>query len=1216
MRHYRKQIKQNITSMAHIFQFHKGDNLKIQDWGDSKRIEPKDLTKVGDKTIDISSSIGTSIPTPIARLFLFDTAFQIVAKQIEKKKVDPNNVFCGLVSEVLDLLELLYMHGANNKRLEFKDWTFSSFGDRPGHKLLNESFAQAIKHAPFNGSLSITLIYYKEEMKHPVLIGGTSPYTFVFTAPNFKENLKKNGCSDINGLITGDKLFDNEYKGLNERDAGFIQYVNELSKLGEEQSEYFESIDKYVEETRKAFNIIFTQPSNIKDIKYGESGVLMVSNVNLKHRSEADYKQTINKNSDFRMQLPDDSEFIIQEIERVKIENPKLENESDNDYNRRLRELVHAPLFLLNKMPYQGNYTSSTKKWSSSTRVLDGYGNYPAIESIKDRELPDDGNKYPFFSDFDFFERCLVKLPGYKLNDEKFLCITEDQDFLLPLKPLFFHLFPADTIKKYVTVNSKDGKVTVALKITVYGNGTPRDISCSKTYDYTNTIVYSGILGIFPFIKSDKKYLNKYTVAAFEKIGTPLSIAGIDFYKEDATKRVISMPKPRNKYTGYDGAINTQSTYYLLENEFSFIHLKFKPDNSECGGMIIPKFKKVENGYKDYVYAIDFGTSNTHIEFSVIDENKKVSAIKPFEVNEKNMLMTLLNKPMLVEDKNNNTIKYNDYGLGLGVVIESANQLTLREFMPFQFGRHNGATFKFPFRTASYEKSKTIKDSNPVLFVDSNIGFNIDKDLNNLSDLYLTGNNYQTNLKWLLESQKDSLNENRVSLFIRQLLLMIRTHAHLQEQPANIDSLKIAFSYPISMGNWDDNPLKNPLKNEFKNVFGIYNENKETEKEEEEFSKRLIILTESIAPYYCLLDQDANIGHDVYCNIDIGGGTSDIVLVEKEQDKVLKAYCSSIKFAGKQLWGSGAGKDTNPESNGFIRYYKKYLSREPNLYEEVKKILEGDSGSVKTDDIISYLFSDEKLKFKAIFTECKELRVPLLLHYSAILYFITKTCKVKEIALPKTISFSGKGSEYISLLFPDKDNLEDFTYRALEIFSGLSVNKEFKTKSSKEPKVITAKGAVSYAANPRKLKKRRIKRDGDEGESKELAIEYIDIYHYGSDDKTFETGAKKYVDFKEGGEGFKKVLECNKEFLEALFDKDAGFVKEIEKWLKISNLKQFKDYFIQQETDLYSNGILRASFLNVLKTHKMEKDAQDSPFFFAFSESLIELSKRIADAPK
>ena len=54
--------------------------------------------------------------------------------------------------------------------------------------------------------------------------------------------------------------------------------------------------------------------------------------------------------------------------------------------------------------------------------------------------------------------------------------------------------------------------------------------------------------------------------------------------------------------------------------------------------------------------------------------------------------------------------------------------------------------------------------------------------------------NYQTDIKWQLESNlTDDQKQNRVKLFFRQLLLMIRTHALLHKNlHCNIEKLKIA----------------------------------------------------------------------------------------------------------------------------------------------------------------------------------------------------------------------------------------------------------------------------------------------------------------------------------------------------------------------------------------------------------------------------------------
>jgi hypothetical protein len=1181
--------------MPYIFRFHAGRNNNIYDWTSSDRIQPADVRDVMDKTNILTSSAGTSIPTPIARMYLFKTAFEIVAAQVRDNQADSKSIYSGLVSETLDLLEMLYKSGSDETKFRYQKWLFDNsqqndnvilkhFGNDHGHRLLAESFKQAAAQAPFNNKIELTLIYYKEGTKE-ILVGGTSPFTFVFTSPNFKRKMHDRGFRAISGLVSNDILFDSDYKQLHERDDSFIKYVEALATT-QGIGNSFSGFNEYVINTRSRNNNRFNGViANLQDIQFNDTP-LSISNIHLKQLSAADYKMNINLHSDYKIELPDDTNY------------------SD----------ALNPLFLLEKMPYDGQYSSPSSHWSPTTRVSESQYPETTLDEIKDRELPGlDGFNYPFFSSFDFFERCLVKLPGYLLDNERFECLIPNQSFILPIKPIFFHLFPIRKIRDYVSVEEKNGQVTLVMNIPVFGPTKNRRIfTIRKTYSedsVENPIVnYSGILGIFPFTKCKQSnynggYLNKYTVASFEKTNASLLTTSIEFIGERGLKPLTVPSDVRTVYSG----INTKSTYFRVGEEFSLIRLNFTNNNSSFGGIIIPKFKLVENGHEDFVYSIDFGTSNTHIEFSpVIDRN--ATNIKPFEVHDTEMLMTLLNKPVLVEE-NNGDVKYLDYDKrSLGTIIDSARQITLREFVPFQFGSHKGAQFRFPFRTANFE-SKTMKDSrDPNIFIHSNIGFNIDNDL---SEDSLT---YQTDLKWQLESNlTDSLKQNRVALFFRQLLLMIRTHALLQKNPtANLDTLKIAFSFPTSMEQDLEEILVGKLWSEMKTAFNITDDSKRNE--------RLITVTESIAPYYYLLKQDAEIRHDTYCNIDIGGGTSDIVLVKKDSN-TLNCYCSSVKFAGKQLWGS-ASDDFDPDDNGFVKYYKKYLeSKDPTLYNDMKmkSLLQG--RKIKTEDIVSYLFSNEDLKFKAIFAECKELRIPLLLHYASIIYFVAKICKVRGIELPKTVSFSGKGSEYISLLFTNEEVLKQFTKRALQVFSTLPTNPDFKIKRSAEPKVITAKGSVTYSANPLKKKEVDLFGGGDTGfgNNGELEINPELIYHFGSDDVEFEKSAKTYADFEDGSDFFKRVLQSNKEFLDAIFDTE-DLVKGLQskQGLNIDDIKKFKAFFLKQTSDfdLFRNGVLRNSFKSALEKKKRTTPADDSPFFFAFSTSLIQLSKDIASNAK
>jgi hypothetical protein len=434
---------------------------------------------------------------------------------------------------------------------------------------------------------------------------------------------------------------------------------------------------------------------------------------------------------------------------------------------------------------------------------------------------------------------------------------------------------------------------------------------------------------------------------------------------------------------------------------------------------------------------------------------------------------------------------------------------------------------------------------------------------------------------------------------------MIRTHALLQKDfPCNIDKLKVAISYPISM----DPDLKAHLLKSFeiqmKEIFNVQSD--------EICKKRILEVTESLAPYYHLLKENSNIQHDTYCNIDIGGGTTDIVLV-KEESGILNCYCTSVKFAGKQLWGSVSDEyDTN--DNGFILFYKNFIqSKDPKLFTEIKKLLEGKKN--KTEDIVSYLFSREEYKFKQIFTECKELKVPLLLHYSAILYYVANLCKLKGIELPKTVSFSGTGSKYISIVFSSDDILKQFTKKALSIFSGLPPNPEFSIKTSRDPKVITAKGSVEFAAKPRAKVEVDIfdTENTFTNKTDELQINPITFIYHGFKDINLENGDKLYSEFEEPKPAYENVIQNCVNFLDSFFS-SPELVKGSQVALNIDDLTKFKLFFLKTNSDfdVLKNGVLRNSYKSALIKKKMTGKVDDSPFLFAFNTSLIELSKDIA----
>jgi hypothetical protein len=1198
--------------MPHIFRFHKGVTTDILDWKPSQRILSGDLLEVTDKTDVVTSAAGSSIPTPVARMFLFKTAFELMALPQGNRGIAGKGIYAALVSQALDLLELLYSNGSDPNQFRYEKWAFDGddtgfFGSEyAGHKLLTESFRHAAGQAPFNGSMEITLIYYREGAKE-VLIGGTSPFTLVFTSPNFIRKHREKAMKNIDGLTSDRPLFSAKYTPLQERDPAFIAYLETLVRDNMRASatpfvDYvFNTRSRFEHEDPERFH---APAAELQEITFGADIPLTAAGIHIRQISARDYQAKISRYSDFKLDLPEDSPYTKDRL---------------------------PPLFLNSNMDFDGQYTSPTNNWSNKTIINELAYGHTTADLIQTRLLPGlKGVQYPFVSKFDFFEKSLVTLPGYVLNDERFVTLIENQNFLLPLKPLFFQFFPLKDIGNYVEVsrvpNTLGTEPEISVKIRVRIDGptmNKRVITISQVYKRNLTrnkedegkygvTDYRGILGVFPFIKTEDtslKYINNYTVASYEKTNDGDQLVAVGFLKKEGEPLAGTQFSPRSEYKD----VNTRTGYYQVKESFDIIQLRFVTNGSSIGGLIVPEFKTVSNGTDRYVYGIDFGTSNTHIEYSRIENNQAVS-IRPFEINEaeqKNMAMTMLSKPVEVKEQDG-AVRYDDY-TRFGGIVDSVTVIAQREFAPFQIGSQKGATVKFPFRTATFESRNFKETKKPLLFAEANIGFNIDR------DILVYNQGYQTDIKWQLETDlNDSLRKNRVKLFFRQLLLMIRSHALLISAPdpaSALDQLKIAMSYPTSMDPDLKKALAGFFEEEMNDVFNICKPDSAADNTSSE-NHRLIEVTESIAPYYQLLKADKNIQHNIYCNIDVGGGTSDIVLVNnvsRSADRVLNCFCNSVKFAGKQLWGS-VSDDYDPTDNGFVLFYLRLLqSRNPLDYDKLQKMIGARNN--RTEDIVSYLFYDEAFDFKQIFTECKELKVPLLLHYTALLYFVAKSCKSKTIDLPKTLSFSGKGSEYIHIIFASEEHLRIYTRKALVLFSGLRADPEFKIRKSSNPKVITAQGSVIYGAKP--LKRREDDIFGSDTVATgtdELEIKTITDSYSGLREADDDGAIKTYADFLEPGAAFSSVMMNCVDFLESFFN-DKELMQGSEMSLNINNLSSYRSFFLGQgnSVDVLTSGVLRNSYKSALEQKNMKNKVSDSPFFFAFDTALIELSKHIAN---
>src|SRR5205085_2461356 len=88
----------------------------------------------------------------------------------------------------------------------------------------------------------------------------------------------------------------------------------------------------------------------------------------------------------------------------------------------------------------------------------------------------------------------------------------------------------------------------------------------------------------------------------------------------------------------------------------------------------------------------------------------------------------------------------------------------------------------------------------------------------------------------------------------------------------------------------------------------------------------------------------------------------------------------------------------------------------------------------------------------------------LYLHYSAIIYHIVQIIEAKGYPLPRYLSFTGKGSQYIKMICGgDEAELEDFTKLLIRAYTNLPLQSSFKIHLNDNPKEITANGSVLYS---------------------------------------------------------------------------------------------------------------------------------------------------------
>ncbi len=1059
-------------------------------------------TEIKDSAVvneDALNKMATSIPTPFARLYLYDTAFAelnaLESKDenkglIYKSKGSDASLYHHLVAECLDLLEFIFEYGEDS-RFSIHEWDVitdtASLGvtsatldgrlileeeDYGGvrkrkdpvekkHSKLGTALRDAILNTSLRSANKIFIFKWDGE-----IIGGTSPFTLVYTGPNWRRKMAAKGWKFYGGK--GNILFPqiepaSRIWSLAERSDEFRLYMYALAdmynaqfSLNKTDGGQLSNLYNYLQNTLNGYEStpagithvyeIYTKIVSL-DLKAYFAGHFKDLKLTSKAAGDAGAQTKVMAGAIpffTKVMKPDSTSayMVSPTVETLPVEKNVSGVSIDMAENLPL-VLSSSSLGERARYWYRTPYNPETLPVKPE-------------ESYLERTLPGvPGNpKYPYLTAGDFLEDSIMKL-GYMIDSNRFFTgYNGNCEFLLPLKPTFFKYFRVEDLPKMVKVIPEGfpicKSVTVSLEIPVKG-GT---VNFTRVYEPGKGFRFSDLskeggfkLGVFPF------YTYAGTEAADEDLYKVLlarmTDVGLEFYNRDFVTPLGNDIVSRKKRTE-DG--NKVTEYYTLgtpmgedksgtPGTFSVIRVV----KNGVGGMIVPLFKKASPGSDKYIFSVDFGTANTNVAYALettfptsdgLELRVDGNSIRTLEYGPESFQMAMLNEEG-----------------SEGTAIE-LNPLIDQEFIPKAIGE---GRVKFPIRTRVCSRhNQTNGDSE--LFGDVNVAFHIDKyrdqkatNSESKGKLY----SYDTKLKWSHNHKVKKLTK----AFFQELLWICKNKvAELGGDP----QFDFFFTYPQTMQNTVS--LMRGWKEAAESIrthARIFNENIRSA------NGRRLNLYEGIAPWYRAVSQKAGnvFYNDEFLNVDIGGGSTDVVFIQspvRDSLREMKGYSFSAKFAADDLWGDGvSGKN---HTSGFLAFFEK----------EVKPLLDSikqteyeayDSQTQPSQDMIGYIFSNHGTVFTEQLVGNEHMRLPMLVHFAATFYYIGRTLAMAQLQMPKHIYFSGMGSLYVKYLTEDTDVLADII-KAIFKFCGLKLEdkngreKALNVGFTKDPKKVTAEGAL------------------------------------------------------------------------------------------------------------------------------------------------------------
>lgn len=961
--------------MSKIFRLGTGSNT-YTDWNESPSFPYNSNSRKNIQDPDGATAKKeiTSIPSPFARIDLVKNAFREVC---EGKSLDGQTIFHKMVSDAFDIGEIFFNIDRFSNKVEIITWNPGNCIQEmldsgcDGHKYLGNALQKYLesdaKAYNFGSMQNIYILNYKNGKKELNVIGATSPATLFFSNANNLSYLSEELSFEK------DKPFDTNYNPLYKRDAQYIKALFLYRKCFPNFASVFPELNDYFEKTFQ--NLSSELRQEIRDLNVNDTGNYGTISVN--QGAQNDIVEVLGQKL-FKLNGTtsiENSDFLI---DSTKCEDQILVLPIDrgNTYS----DLVYV-----------------TERWGDQ-KFAKPYDN----RDIAERTLPSRGDKQPYLTISDFLEPQIIRVP-YLLNEEEFFTAHnrrngEEATFLLPLKPLFFKYFSAEDIinNQMITVTTlSKSSADVTLRIPIRSRKQRKYVEYTRSYidsadpDESNNKGSVCEMKISGFVMPNVRFMRPEE--AIYKVGIVMLSANrykLSFYKDDKVIRNIT-PSVRQS----ENELAKNAVYTVAQSNFDFIRVSA---NTSVNSIIIPKFKTqtINNEFK---FAVDLGTSNTHIEVSKNGRESEAYGYLKSPVS-KFFVQT-----------------FDDHGGPKNLQIE--NNIMEKDMLPALVG--NGSDFRFPTRTILSCAKSIDWSSNLNCFEMHNIPLTYGKRVE------LSYNDYQYDIKWGTDEKDKAM----LRCYVEDLLFMLRTK--VVEEGGDLAKTKLTWFFPISMAGGRKQKLAKIWNEKFNEYFPGSTNGIEP-------------MSESYAPVLHYRNENSTVSNLV--NIDIGGGTTDVAyFVDKEL-----SFVTSFKFAANDIFQDAYAKDT--VHNGIVDAYKDKIKAvlESNSTDaavrDVLAIFDSDNNRHPAN-MASFLFSlrdnqnlknvnKNKIDFNELLQDDEQFKIVFVLFYTAIIYHIAQIVKLKQLPLPRHISLSGNGSKVIKIISTDSTILSSYTKKIFEIVTG------------------------------------------------------------------------------------------------------------------------------------------------------------------------------------